>query len=357
MTMTAQELAQKLGAELRGDGSVRLTGCATLDAAGPNEVSFLANPRYMSRVKQSRAGALILSARDAANLPGRTALVAEDPYFTFREAMVLFHGWRQHPEVGISPLASIDETAVIGELCTIRPFAYIAPRAEIGKRCVIYPGCYIGKDARIGDDCVLHPNVTIYDGCVLGNRVTLHAGCVIGQDGFGYATHARPGEEVRHHKIPQTGNVVIEDDVEMGANCSVDRATLGSTVIGRGTKFSNSVTIGHGTKVGPHNLYVAQVGLAGSVEVGAYVVMGGQVGVAGHLKIGDQVQVAGGSGVMSDVPPRTQVGGMPAYAFNEAKRGFVLQQRLPEIARTVRELQRRLEQLETQVQGPRDTED
>lgn len=357
MTMTAQELAQTLGAELRGDGSVQLTGCATLDAAGPREVSFLANRRYLAKVKESRAGALILSPKDAANVAGRTALVTNDPYFTFREAMVLFHGWRQQPEVGISPLASIDETAVIGELCTIRPFAYVAPGATIGKRCILYPGCYIGKRARIGDDCILHPNVAIYDGCVLGNRVTLHAGCVIGQDGFGYATHARPGEGVRHHKIPQTGNAVVEDDVEMGANCSVDRATLGSTVIGRGTKFSNSVTIGHGTKVGAHNLYVAQVGLAGSVETGAYVVMGGQVGVAGHLKVGEQVQVAGGSGVMSDVPPRTQVGGMPAHDFGDAKRVFILKQRLPEMARTIRDLQRRLEQMESQLREPGDTED
>jgi UDP-3-O-[3-hydroxymyristoyl] glucosamine N-acyltransferase len=348
MSMTVGELAGKIGAEWRGDASLVIERCATLEAAGPEELSFVANPRYLSRLGDSRAGAVVLAPGDAAGVADRTVLVAADPYFAFREALVLLHGWRQQPEVGISPLASIDDSAVIAELCTIRPFVYVAPHAVIGKRCILYPGVYVGKGARLGDDCILHPNVCVYDGCVLGNRVTLHAGCVIGQDGFGYATHARDGEPVEHHKIPATGNAVIEDDVEMGANCSVDRATLGSTVVGRGTKFSNSVTIGHGSRVGPYNLYVAQVGLAGSVETGAYVVMGGQVGVAGHLKIGDQAQIAATSGVMHDVPAKTQVGGTPAMPFTDAKRVLIHQQRLPEMAQTIRQLQRRIEQLEAE---------
>ena len=350
MSLSAADLAERLGTTLRGQGSTPLTGCATLDAAEPEHVSFLANPRYAPQLRTTRAGAVILSERDAEQADDRTVLIADNPYFAFREAMVLLHGFRPQAEAGVSPQASIDPTATVPDSCTVHPFAFIGPRAVLGERCVLYSGCSIGADARIGDDCQLYPNVTVYDRCVLGSRVTLHAGCVIGQDGFGYATHAREtGEPPRHHKIPQAGIAIVEDDVEMGANCSVDRATLGATVVGQGTKFSNSVTIGHGTRVGPHNLYVAQVGLAGSVETGAYVVMGGQVGVAGHLQIGDAVQIAATSGVMHDVPSKTQVGGAPAIPFADMKRIFIHQQRLPDLAATVKKLQRKVEQLEKRL--------
>lgn len=357
MTMTVEELAGALGAAVRGDGSATLIGCATLDDAGPQHLSFLANPKYLPRVNNSRAGAIVLSKQDAGAVSAdRTIIVADDPYFAFRQAMVRLHGWRQQPVPGISPDAWIDETAEIGELCTIRPFAYIAPGAKVGKRCVIYPNCYVGKEARIGDDCTLYPGVTIYDGCILGDRVTLHAGCVIGQDGFGYATAPATDKsegastgEVMHHKIPQTGNAVIESDVEMGAHCSIDRATLGSTVIGRGTKFSNGVSIGHGTRIGPHNLFVAQVGVAGSSQTGAYVVLGGQAGVAGHLKVGDGVQAAGRSGIVADVPPQTQLGGMPARPIKQTNRMYVHQQRLPQMASTLKQLQRRIDELEARL--------
>ena len=195
---------------------------------------------------------------------------------------------------------------------------------------------------------MLYPHVTVYDDCIIANRVTLHAGCSIGQDGFGYSTHAVPGQEPVHHKIPQAGNVVIEDDVEMGANCSVDRATLGSTVIGAGTKFSNGVTIGHGCHVGPHNLFVAQVGLAGSVETGKHVVLGGQVGIAGHLKVGDRAQVAATSGVMKDVPPDSVYGGTPAIPLRETKRVVLYAQRLPDLAARIKTLEREIERLKKQ---------
>jgi len=214
----------------------------------------------------------------------------------------------------------------------------------LGDRCTVYPHCHIGREASLGEQCILYPNATVYERCVLGDRVTLHAGCVIGQDGFGYATH-----QGAHRKIPQAGRVVIGDDVEMGAHCSVDRATLGETVIGEGTKFSNSVTIGHGTKVGRHNLFVAQVGLAGSVKTGDYVALGGQVGVAGHLSIGDQAQVAGHSGVISDVPPGVNYGGAPAQPLKELFRIHAQLRKLPEFARTVKSLSKRLAKLEASV--------
>jgi len=233
MALTLGELADRIHATLSdpAQADVQVTGCQTLADADPSHISFLHHPRYLEQLRQTRVAAVIAALDTEAN--GQTLLIADDPYFAFRNAAIELHGWREQPQPGIDPNAYIDETATLADLCTVRPFAYIAPRARIGRRCIIYPGVYVGKNAIIGDDCILHPNVTVYDHCVLGNRVTLHAGCVIGQDGFGYATHA--GE---HHKIPTPGNAVIEDDVEMGAGCSVDRATVGSTIVGLGKSLS-----------------------------------------------------------------------------------------------------------------------
>lgn len=341
MPMALGQLAETIDAKLRGDANHMVRACAALDDAQPNEVSFLANRKYKKQAETTKAGAIIVSSADADILSDRTLLIAEDPYFAFREAVVALHGWRQQPEPGVSPQAFIHPTAEISELCTIRPFAYIAPRARIGKRCIIYPNGYIGKGAVLGDDCVLYPNVTVYDGCTLGDRVTLHAGCVIGQDGFGYATH-----QGVHHKIPQVGDVVIENDVEMGAGCVVDRATVGSTMIREGSKFSDLVAVGHGAHVGRHNLLVAQVGLAGSVTTGDYVVMGGQVGVAGHLSIGDGAQIAAKAGVMHDLQGGNQYGGVPAMLLIEAKRTLVAAIKLPELIKEFKQLKKRIAELE-----------
>jgi UDP-3-O-[3-hydroxymyristoyl] glucosamine N-acyltransferase len=341
MTMTVDELAQRIGARSQGDGSRPIEACATLDEAGPGQVSFLANGKYVSKLATSEAGAVILDNDNAQQAGDRTLLVAEDPYYAFRNAMVALHGFRQQPSGGVSDQAVIAPTAQLGQDCHISPFVVIDEGAVVGDRCVIYPHCHVGAHARLGDDCVLHPNVAVYDRCELGDRVTLHSGCVIGQDGFGYATH-----EGAHHKIPQAGRAVVESDVEMGANCSVDRATLGDTVIGEGTKFSNSVTIGHGTKVGRHNLFVAQVGLAGSVQTGDYVALGGQVGVAGHLSIGDMAQVAGHSGVMNDIPAGVNYGGAPAGPLKELFRIHAHLRKLPELSQTVKSLTKRIARLE-----------
>ncbi|MEX0741518.1 MAG: UDP-3-O-(3-hydroxymyristoyl)glucosamine N-acyltransferase [Phycisphaeraceae bacterium] len=344
MGISVAQLAAQIGATLAGeaDGDAIVDHCATLEEARPSAVTFLTNRKYTSQLAATQAAAVIVG--KGVEATGKTLLVVpDDPYFAFRNAVVALHGFRKHPQLDeqrISPQAVVHESATIGAGTTVHPFAVIGPNAKIGENCVIYPHCFIGPEANIGDDCQLFPSVTVYDRCVLGNRVTLHAGCVIGQDGFGYATHA--GE---HHKIPQVGHVVVEDDVEMGANCSIDRATVGATVIGRGTKFSDCVTIGHGTKVGKHNLYVGLVGLAGSVQTGDYVVMGGQVGVAGHLKIGSNVQIAATSGVMTDIPSNSQVGGTPALPLTEAKRIHLSSVRLPDVIARVKKLERQLEKL------------
>jgi len=231
----------------------------------------------------------------------------------------------------------IHETAIVDDLCTIRPGAYIAPRARVGRRCIVYPGVYVGKDAAIGDDCVLHPGVVIYDNCRLGARVTVHANAVIGGDGLGYATHAGA-----HHKIPAAGSVLIEDDVEIGAGCTIDCASVGVTSIGAGSKLAAQVAVGHGCRLGRHNLLVGQVGLAGSVTTGDHVVIGGQAGLAGHLHIGAGARIAARAGVMTDVPPGADYGGAPARPLSHAKRAVLAAQRLPDIAQRLQRLERHL---------------
>ncbi len=357
MAYRVEVLAERLGCTYQGNGGTLIERCATLHEAGNGELSFVANTRYLDKLADSRAACVVVNQQTAHEHPGRTFIVAKDPYLSFRDAMVLLHGWRNPPQPGISPHAYIDPTAEVAEFCAIRPFAYIAPRAKIGRRVTLYPGVYVGKDAVIGDDCVLYPNVVVYDRCTLGQRVTLHAGCSIGHDGFGYATaparevHTdkappRSPDEVMHHKIPQAGNVVLEEDVELGANCSIDRATVGSTVIARGTKFSNNVVIGHGCHVGEHNLFVADVGLAGSVTTGRYVVLGGQVGINGHTTLGDNVQVAASSKVLADLPDPGQYGGTPALPLHDAKRIVLHQQRLPDLVANIKRLEKRIAALE-----------
>ncbi len=345
MPMTLAQLADRIGAELRGDPAVEVSACATLDDARPGDVSFLVNPRYAARLPHTQASAIVLGPGDTAHAnPAQNLLVADDAYFAFREAMVALMGFNQHPPPGVSDQAVVADSARLGRDCYVGPHAVIAENAQLGDRCVVYPHAYLGAHATIGDETVLHPHVTIYTRCIVGSRVTLHAGCSIGQDGFGYATHAGV-----HHKIPPTGNVVIEDDVEMGAHCSVDRATMGSTVIGAGSKFSNAVTVAHGSRVGRANLFVAQVGLAGSVTTGNYVVMGGQVGVAGHLNIGDQARIAAKTGVANDLPGGAQYGGAPAQPLTDAKRQILSLARLPALQTTVRRLEKRLAELEKQL--------
>jgi len=343
MSMTVAELAERIGAEVHGDGSRTVSQCSGLEDADANSVSFLANRRYAKRLKKTSAAAVILSPRDCdrAGKANITMLVSDDPYFAFREAVVALHGFRDNPPPGVSDLAAVSDQATLGEGCSIQPFAVIEAGATLGRHCIVHPNCYIGRNVHIGDHAHLFPGVVIYDDCVIGNNVTIHANSVIGEDGFGYAT--RSGV---HHKIPQTGNVVIEDDVELGAGCAIDRATLGSTVIGRGTKFSNMIAIGHGTKVGPHNLFVAQVGIAGSSRTGSHVAIGGQSGVIGHISVGDRAQIAARTGVVQNIPGDSQWGGYAAMPLEDMKKVAWEVIHLPDLVQEVRELKQRISDLE-----------
>jgi UDP-3-O-[3-hydroxymyristoyl] glucosamine N-acyltransferase len=337
--ITLAELAGKLGGKLVGDGGRKIAGAAGLTAADGTQVSFLANARYEKHMAETSAAAVIVSTDYSGPSPEGVALIrCDDPYFAFREAMVLFYGFRKVDFEGVDERAAVDASARLAEGVAVGPFVTIAGECEIGPGTAIYPGVYVGARCRIGAGCVIYPNVTLYDGTVLHDRVTIHAGTSIGHDGFGYATHKCPDGVVRHDKIPQAGWVEIEDDVEIGACCAIDRATVGPTVIGAGTKFSNLIAIGHGTKMGRHCLMVAQAGIAGSVNVGNYCVFAGQCGIVGHITIGDGVKIGAKAGVTNDIEPGMEVLGSPAVPLAEAKRALVGTSHIPRMRSALRKL-------------------
>ncbi|HET7437571.1 MAG TPA: UDP-3-O-(3-hydroxymyristoyl)glucosamine N-acyltransferase [Thermoanaerobaculia bacterium] len=299
--------------EGRYDGpETTIAGVAPLNDAEVGQISFLANPKYAPQVETTRATA-ILVANDFEGDSPRFIRVA-NPYFAMARTVARFFAARPMPK-GVSPLASIAPTARLGVNVAVGPFVAIGENVEIGDSAVIYPHVTIEANAKIGEQTIIYPQVSIYYACVIGRRCIVHSGVVIGSDGYGFAT-----EGGRHHKIPQVGIVRIEDDVEIGAGSTIDRAALGETVIGEGTKIDNLVQIGHNVKIGKHCFLVAQVGIAGSTEIGDYVAVAGQSGFAGHLKIGNRVQVAAKSAVLGDVPDDTKVMGIPAVPFREFAR-------------------------------------
>ena len=336
------DLAAQLGGDLTCDGDVLIDGIASIEAATPTQLAFLANDKYEKYMEATRAAAVLVS-RDYDG-PGQRLLRCDDPYFAFRNAMVAMVGFRQPHFDGVDPTASIDPAARLGEGVRVGSGVHVGPGSVIGDRCTLYPNVVVGPGCRLGDDCTLHPNVTLYDGTIVGARVTIHAGSSIGHDGFGFATHKGV-----HHKIPQAGWVEIGDDVEIGACCAIDRATMGATVIGAGTKFSNLVAIGHGTRLGKGCLVVAQVGIAGSVQVGNYCVLAGQVGVAGHITLGDGVKVGAQAGVTNSLDAGQEYWGTPAQPLAEARRTAVHVQRLPLMARQIKDLARQVEDLQQQL--------
>jgi len=335
---TVRDLADHVGGLVEGDEHLLIQGAATLSDAAPGDISFLANPKYEKELQTTQASAVVLA--DQVPTPGLTVIRCPDPYYAFMQIVVLLHGHREHEKVGVSDRASVHPSAQLGANVDIHDFVVVSHDVQIGDNTTIYPNSVLGPGAKIGRDCVLYPNVVVYDGCTIGDRVTIHSGAVIGQDGFGYATHRGV-----HHKIPQIGGVLIEDDVEIGANCAVDRGTLGDTVIGRGSKFSNLIAVGHNTHIGPYSLLVAQVGIAGSVVTGHHCVFGGQVGVVGHVRIGDNVKIGAQAGVTNDLPDDAAVVGSPALPITQAKRSLTLLKDLPEFRRKLRELDKALRTL------------
>lgn len=325
-------LAERLGCELRGDGTIEIGAVRSLEEAGPGDVTFLANRKYAGQVATTRASAIILAA-DADAVP-LASLRTANPYLAFAEALALFHPPRRPPP-GIHPTAVIAATARVGDDASIGAYAVVGDDVEIGADATIHPHVTIYSGVRIGCGFVAHAGVVVREDVRIGDRVVLHPGVVLGADGFGFAP--TPQGAV---KIPQTGTVVIEDDVEIGANTTVDRATLGVTLIGRGAKLDNLVMVAHNCEIGAHSFLAAQVGIAGSTKVGRGVQMGGQAGVAGHVTIGDGVQIVAQSGVPSSVASGQIVGGYPAVEVTRWRRAAAALLRLPELLQRVRRLER-----------------
>jgi UDP-3-O-[3-hydroxymyristoyl] glucosamine N-acyltransferase len=320
----------------RYDGpDVDITGVAPLSDAREGQISFLSNPKYAPQLASSGASA-VLVANDHEGDSSRYIRVA-NPYFAVARVIAKFFDRRPMPQ-GVSPHAAVAESAKLGSNVAVGAFTSIGEDVEIGNDVVIFPNVTIEPNVEIGDGTIVYPQVSIYYGSRIGKRCIIHSSVVIGSDGYGFAT-----EGGTHHKIPQVGIVRIEDDVEIGAGTTIDRAALGETVIGEGTKIDNLVQIGHNVRIGRHCLLVAQVGIAGSTTLGNYVVVAGQSGFAGHLKIGDGVQVAAKSAVLRDVQDNTKVMGSPAIGFGEFSRREVWLRRLPELARKVNQLEQRLQ--------------
>jgi UDP-3-O-[3-hydroxymyristoyl] glucosamine N-acyltransferase len=339
-----QDLADRLGCRLEGDGNVEIVRVAGIQEALPGDLTFLANPKYESALARTHASAVLL--RDDAQPAPCAMLRTPDPYLAFARAVGLFApAWR--PSEGIHPRASVAPDAQIGRNVSIGAFVSVAEGAVIGDDTVVFPNVTIGPGARIGDGCLIHSNVAIRERVTIGNRVILQNGVVIGSDGYGFV---RRGDGT-HEKIPQVATVIIEDDVELGANTTVDRPAVGETRICQGTKIDNLVQIGHGVRVGRNVLMAAQVGIAGSTDIEDDVIFGGQVGVGGHLTIGRGSVAVGQSGVTKSLPPGAMVSGYPAIESQDWRKASVIFKRLPELKRRIEELEERLAALTAQVGG------
>ncbi len=336
--MTLRELAERLGCRLEGDGHVEIVRVAGIDQAGPGDITFLANPKYASAAASTRASALIARG----DVPGLRCplLRTDEPYLAFARAVGILAP-AHRPAPGVHAMAAVASSARVGRDVSVGPFVAIGDGARIGDRTMIFPNVTIGPDAVIGDDCVIHSNVAIRERVTIGDRVILQNGVVIGGDGYGFVRRS----DGTHEKIPQVATVVIEDDVELGANTTVDRPAVGETRIKAGAKIDNLVQIAHGVTVGRNALMAAQVGIAGSTEVGDDVMFGGQVGVGGHLTIGKGAIAVGQSGVTNSLEAGEMVAGYPAIDSREWRKASVIFRRLPELKRRIEELEARLAEL------------
>jgi UDP-3-O-[3-hydroxymyristoyl] glucosamine N-acyltransferase len=337
--MTLSELAAALACELKGEPAIEITGVAGMEQATSSQLTFLANPKYAHKLKHTRAGAVLV----AAPVEGLAAaqLLSSNPYLDFSRALALFYQ-PPRPKPGIHPLASVAASASLGDNASIGPFTVIGENVSIGHNAVLHSHVVIYEGASIGDDFYAHSHAVVREHCRVGSRVTLQNGVVVGGDGYGFAKRA----DGTHAKIVQSGITVLEDDVEIQTLTSVDRASMGETRVKRGAKIDSLVQIGHGCVVGEDNIICSQTGLAGSTILGKSVLLAGQVGVSGHLTIHDGSVVYAQSGVGHDVPPGSVISGSPAFEAREWLRAITAFPKLPEILRTMRQLQKRLAALE-----------
>ncbi|MFL5320370.1 MAG: UDP-3-O-(3-hydroxymyristoyl)glucosamine N-acyltransferase [Myxococcaceae bacterium] len=336
-----KDVAAHVGGELVGNPELEISGVNGLEEASSGQLSFYGNTRYRKQFEATKASAVLVG-RDGTKRDGVSLIRVDNPHLAFAKVSQLFHP-RPEYQPGISTRAFVHVEARVHPAATVMHGATVEAGAVVGARSVIFPGSYVGDHAVVGEDCLVYPNVTIREGCRIGHRCILHAGSVIGADGFGFAFDL---ETPAHVKIPQAGIVRLEDDVELGACSCVDRATVGETVIGKGTKIDNLVQIAHNVTVGPLTIICAQAGVSGSTEIGTGVVLAGQVGVVGHIRVGDMVKVGAQSGVAHDVEDGQVVSGSPAMPHKDWLRMSAAADKLPELLKELRALRKRVDELE-----------
>lgn len=344
MEFSAQQIASFLNGTIDGNPEVKVSNFSKIEEGKPGTLTFLANPKYEHHIYTTEASIVLVNNDFIPSEPIKATLVKIANAYTGLAMLLNLVEQSKRKKTGIDSTAFIAASATVSNDCYIGNFAYIGENAKIGKNCHIYPYAYIGDDVTIGDNCILYPHITIYHDCILGNNCIVHAGAVIGSDGFGFAP-----EGENYKKIPQLGNVIIEDDVEIGANSTIDRAVMDSTIIRRGVKMDNLVQIAHNVEIGENTVMAAQVGIAGSVKVGKHCMFGGQVGLAGHIHIADNVVFGAQSGVISDIKEATTVLGAPAINAKNFMRSSAVFNRLPDMYRTMGQLQREIEQLKKEI--------
>ncbi|GAN32013.1 MAG: UDP-3-O-(3-hydroxymyristoyl)glucosamine N-acyltransferase [Candidatus Brocadia sp. AMX2] len=357
MEKTLQELSEYVGGTVIGDPSIKIRGVMGIDDAQEGYITFISNDKYIKKIDQTKASAIIVSPKLKDTNPSlsqkreRSLLVCNNPYLAFAKLVELLMYKKPTYTKGIDDSARIDKTAVIGQDVSIRSYVTVGQNTHIGNRVVLYPCVYIGDNCIIGDDTIIYPNAVIYDDTVIGKRVTIHGNTVIGSSGFGYAPDGQS-----YYKIPQVGTTVIEDDVDIGANTTINRAVLGETIIRKGTKIDSQVVISHNVEVGENSLIVSQVGIAGSARIGKHVTLAGGAGIVGHIQIGDNVTVGGYSGVINDIPSNETYLGAPALPIKRMRRCYVIIEKLPEMREYMKTLEKRIKQLEERNNLPQNTQ-
>lgn len=334
MEFTASQIASFIDGKIIGDENALITGVSPIESGEAGHLSFIAQERFSHYLDTSNCSVLIVSENILTKDSYKQTIIAvKDAYLSFQVLMNLYQEMQGRKE-GVEDGASIHDTAVVGDKAYVGAFTYVSEKAKIGEGSQIYPQVYIGKGVKIGKNCKIDSGARIYDYCIIGDNCVIHSNTVIGGDGFGF----QPTPE-GFKKIPQLGNVIIEDDVEIGSNCSIDRATIGSTIIGKGTKIDNLIQIAHNVKIGRNNVIASQTGIAGSTIVGDWNQIGGQVGIVGHIKIGSQVKIQAQSGVNSHVNDKETVYGSPAISYNDYLRSYVHFRNLPEIVKRINNLE------------------
>ena len=341
MEFSAQQIADFLKGEVIGNPNITVNNFSKIEEGKPQTLTFLSNPKYTPYIYETEADIVLVNASFKPEKEIKATLIkVPDAYEALAKLLELVEK-NKAPKSGIEQMSYIAQSAEIGENAYVAAFAYISENAKIGKSTKVHPHVFIGENVTIGENVSLFTGVKIYDGCTIGNNVIIHAGAVIGSDGFGFA----PQPDGSYHKIPQIGNVVIEDDVEIGANTTIDRAVMGSTVIGKGVKLDNLIQIAHNVEVGNHTVMASQVGISGSTKIGKHCVFGGQVGLAGHLKIEDNVKFGAQSGIMSNTKEGAEIIGSPAIPIKNFYRSSVIFRKLPEMYKQLSQLEKEIEAL------------